>query len=108
MTEFAGTLRERITIESRITSRTPAGLQQDGWETVASCLAAIALEGVGAQSEGMARSAMPRVRVTIRKRDGVAIDQRVRWGARTFMIRQLLDDPSAKDRLTMQCDEVLP
>jgi head-tail adaptor len=106
MTEFAGTLRERIVIESRATSRTPAGVQQDSWETVASCFAAVALDGVGAESEGMALSAMPRFRITIRKRDGIAIDQRIRWGARTLMVRQLLDDPAARDRLTMRCDEV--
>jgi head-tail adaptor len=106
MTEFAGTLRERIMIESRVTSRTPAALQQEGWQTVASCFAAVALDGVGSETEGMALSAMPRFRVTIRKRDGIAIDQRIRWGTRTLMIRQLLDDPLAKDRLTMRCDEV--
>ena len=75
MMEFAGTLRERITIERRMTPRTASGLQQDGWETVASCFAAIAPDGVGAQSEGMALSSMPRVRVTIRRRDGIAIDE---------------------------------
>jgi head-tail adaptor len=106
MTEFAGTLRERIIIESKVTNRTPAGVQQEGWATVASCFAAVALDGVSPQSEGMALSAMPKVRVTIRKRDGIAIDQRIRWGERTFMVRQLLDDPMAKDRLTMRCDEV--
>jgi head-tail adaptor len=106
MTEFAGTLRERIVIESKVASRTPSGLQQDGWEAVASCFAAVALEGVGAESQGMALSAMSRVRVTIRKREGIAIDQRIRWGGRVLMIRQLLDDPQAKDRLTMLCDEV--
>jgi head-tail adaptor len=104
--EFAGTLRERIIIERKVTSRTPAGLQLDGWETVASCFAAVVLEGVGAESEGMVLSSMPRLRVTIRKRDGMAIDQRIRWGERTLMVRQLLDDPMAKDRLTMRCDEV--
>jgi head-tail adaptor len=106
MTEFAGTLRERIIIESKVTNRTPAGVQQEGWATVASCFAAVALDGVGAESEGMALSAMPRFRITIRKRDGIAIDQRIRWGARTLMVRQLVDDPAAKDRLTMRCDEV--
>ena len=106
MTEFAGTLRERIIVERKVTSRTPTGLQQDGWETVATCFAGVALEGIGTETQGMALSAMPRVRVTIRRRDGIAIDQRIRWGARILMIRQLLDDPQAKDRLTMRCDEV--
>jgi head-tail adaptor len=103
--EFAGALRERITIERPTTTRTAAGLQQSSWETVASCLAAVELEGVGAESEGQALSAMPRLRVTIRRRNGIAIDQRIRWAKRVLLIRQLLDDPRYPDRLVLRCEE---
>lgn len=106
MSEFAGTLRQRISIERPVTSRTPTGLQEAGWEPVAQCLAAITLEGVGAESEAMALSAMPRLRVTIRRRDGIRIDQRIRWRSRMLMIRQLLDDPRTPDRLVMRCEEI--
>lgn len=105
MTEFAGTLRQRIRIQRPVTARTQTGIQESGWEPVASCLAAVELEGVGPQSEAMALSAMPKLRVTIRRREGVAIDQRVRWGARILMIRQLLDDPRYPDRLVLRCEE---
>lgn len=104
--EFAGTLGERIVIERPVTSRDSMGLQENGWEPVARCRAAIVGEGAGAESEGMALSAMQRFRVTIRMLEGVAIDQRVRWGTRTLTVRQLLIDPSAKDRLTLRCEEV--
>lgn len=106
MSEFAGTLKERIRIERPTTLRTPTGLQEAGWEPVATCLAAIQLEGVGAEAEAQALSAMPRLRVTIRRREGVAIDQRIRWGGRTLTIRQLLDDPRYRDRIVMRCEEV--
>lgn len=106
MKEFAGTLREHINIERPTTTRTPTGLQESGWEPVARCLAAIELEGVGPESEGQALSAMPRLRVTIRRREGVAIDQRIRWRARTLMVRQMLDDPRFQDRLVLRCEEV--
>ena len=106
MSEFAGTLRERILIERPTTTRTPTGLQESGWEPVASCLASIVLEGVGAEAEAMAFSAMPRLRVTIRRRSGIAIDQRIRWGMRRMLVRQLLDDPRLPDRLVMRCEEV--
>ena len=106
MSEFAGTLRERIAIDRPTTLRTPTGLQESGWEEVARCLAAVELEGVGALSEGQALSAMPKLRVTIRRRSGIGIDQRVRWGARTLMVRQLLDNPRCRDRLTLRCEEV--
>jgi head-tail adaptor len=105
MTEFAGTLRHRIVIERPALARTPGGLQESIWEPVLRCLAAIALEGAGPESEAMALSAMARLRVTIRRRGGVAIDQRVRWGSRILMVRQLLDDPRTPDRLVLRCEE---
>lgn len=103
--EFAGTLRERIIIERPVRARTAIGVQQFGWERIAACLAEIVPEGAGAESEAMALSAMPRFRVTIRTRDGIAIDQRVRWGTRTLMVRQLLADPRVADRIVLRCEE---
>ena len=104
--EFAGTLNERILVERQVASRNAMGLQDYGWETAFRCLASVVHEGVGAEAEAMSLSAMPRFRVTIRKRDGVAIDQRVSWNGRFLMVRQLLADPMAKDRITMRCEEV--
>ena len=106
MTEFAGTLRERVIIERPVSSRNAMGLQEPGWEQVCRCLASVALESVGPESEGQALNAPARYRVTIRRRDGIALDQRVRWNGRALMVRQLLDDPRARDRITMRCDEV--
>ena len=104
--EFAGTLRERVLIERATSTRNSMGLQEPGWEQVCRCLASVALESVGAESEGQALSAMPKYRVTIRNRNGLAIDQRVTWNGRRMMVRQLLDDPRQRDRITMRCEEV--
>lgn len=106
MTEFAGTLRERVTIERAVSSRNAMGLQEPGWEALCDCLAAVVLDTVGPEAEAQALSAMPKYRVTIRARDGIAIDQRVRWKGRSLMVRQLLDDPRARDRIVMRCEEV--
>ena len=106
MSEFAGMLKERITVERQVASRNAMGLQEYGWEQAFGCLASVVLEGVGAEAEAMALSAMPRFRVTIRKRDGVAIDQRVNWKGKLLMIRHLLIDPAAKDRIVLRCEEV--
>jgi head-tail adaptor len=105
-TEFAGTLRERVVIERPISVRNAMGLQEPGWELVCRCLASVVLESVGAESEAQALSAMPRYRVTIRRRDGLALDQRIGWNGRRLMVRQLLEDPGTKDRVTMRCEEV--
>lgn len=104
--EFAGTLTERIEIDRPVTTRTVMGMQEAGWERVCRCLAAIVLEGAGPEAEAMALSAMPRFRVTIRWREGIAIDQRIRWRERTLMVRQLLDDPGSRDRLVLRCEEI--
>jgi head-tail adaptor len=106
MTEFAGTLRERILIERAISVRNAMGLQEPGWEQVCRCLAAVTLETIGPESEGQALSSMPKYRVTIRQRDGIALDQRITWSGRSLMVRQLLDDPRTKDRIVMRCEEV--
>ena len=103
--EFAGTLSERITIERSVTNRDAMGLQEHGWEQVARCRAAIVGEGSGAESEGMALSAMQRFRVTIRSLEGVGIGQRIMWKGRVLMLRQLLIDPQAKDRMVLRCEE---
>jgi head-tail adaptor len=104
--EFAGTLRERILIERPISTRNAMGLQEPGWEQVCRSLASVVLESVGAEAEAQALSAMPKFRVTIRRRDEIALDQRITWNGRRMMVRQLLSDPREKDRIVMRCEEV--
>lgn len=106
MSEFAGTLKERISIERPADLRTASGLQSAGWEPVARCLAAIVAEGAGAEAEAMALSAMPRFRVTIRKRDGIAVGQRISWGERAMLVKQRIDDPKLPDRILLRCEEM--
>ena len=106
MAEFAGTLRERVLIERPISLRNEMGLQQPGWEQVCRCLASVTLDSVGPESEAQALSAMPKFKVVIRARQGIALDQRISWNGRKLMVRQLLDDPRAKDRIVMRCEEV--
>jgi head-tail adaptor len=106
--EFAGTLSERVTIERSTSTRNAMGLLEPGWEVVCRCLASVVLEGVGPEAEAQVLSAMSRFRVTIRRRDGIAIDQRIRWKDRRMMVRQLLEDPRSKDRVTLRCEEVRP
>lgn len=104
--EFAGTLRERVTIERPVSVRNAMGLQEPGWETVCNCLASVTLDSVGPESEAQALSAMPRYRVIIRARDGIELGNRVSWRGRSLAVRQLLDDPRQRDRISMRCEEV--
>jgi head-tail adaptor len=106
ISEFTGTLRERVLIERPISLRNAMGLQEPGWERVCQCLASVVLDSVGAESEAQALSAMARFKVTIRSREGIALDQRISWNGRKLMVRQMLNDPRAKDRIVMRCEEV--
>jgi head-tail adaptor len=106
VSEFAGTLKERILIERPVALRTQGGLQQPGWETVARCLAAITVEGAGPEAEAQALSAMPQYRVAIRRRDGIAVGQRVSWRARAMLVKQRIDDPKLPDRILLKCEEM--
>lgn len=104
--EFAGTLSEHIVIERRSALRDGLGLRQQIWELVCRCRASVRPDGFGAASQGEAASALPKYRITIRPRDGIAIDQRISWGQRKMLVRQLVDDPAAKDRIEMRCEEM--
>lgn len=104
--EFAGMLSERIVIEQQGRESDALGLQSGDWVRLCACRAGIRLASVGPESEGQALSAMPRLQVTIRRRDGIMVGQRVRWSERVLMVRQLLDDPREKSRVTMFCEEV--
>ena len=106
MSEFAGTLKERIAIERPVAVRTAHGLQQPGWELVARCLASIVTEGAGPEAEAQALSAMPRYRVTIRQRDGIAVGQRISWGLRAMLVKQRIDNPKLPDRILLRCEEM--
>jgi head-tail adaptor len=104
--EFAGLLRERVVIEALTQERNAIGAQVPEWGAIARCLAIVAPEGVGAEAEGQALSAMARFKVTIRGRDGIAVGQRVRWRGRVMGIRQRVDDPALPDRITLRCEEI--
>ena len=104
--EFAGTLNERVLIERPVTSRTAMGLQEDGWERVCRALAAVEPDGTGAEAEGQALSAMPRYRVTMRPRDGLAVGQRVTWRELQLTVRQVLNNPLERDRVVLRCEQV--
>lgn len=104
--EFSGLLRERIAIERPVSLRNEMGLQQPGWEKVCRCLASVTLDSLGAESEGQSLAALPRYKVLIRWREGVALDQRVLWRDRVLIVRQLRDDPRRRDRILMRCEEV--
>jgi len=104
--EFAGSLNQRIELQRLVRDRTAAGLSSRDWETFASCLASAAPEGAGSEAEGMTLSALARYRMVIRARTDVRIEQQVRWRGRSFLVKQVIEDPRLPDRMELRCEEV--
>jgi head-tail adaptor len=105
LSEFAGTLKERIEIWTRLPVRLSSGASSEELRLLCTCLAAISSEGAGAASEAMSVSAMPRFRVTVRPQPDVMVDQQVRWRGRRMVVRQILEDPALADRMVLRCEE---
>lgn len=105
MSEFAGSLTQRIELWKRSQDRLETGASSEEMSQVLSCLAAIVAEGSGAPDEAMSVSAMPRYRVTVRRQSAFTIDQQVRWRGRQLIVRQIVDDPLLPDRLVLRCEE---
>jgi head-tail adaptor len=105
MSEFAGSLTQRIEIWERSEGRLASCASSEEMSFVLSCLAAIVAEGTGAENEAMSVSAMPRFRVTVRRQPTITIDQQVRWRCRRLIVRQIIDNPMLADRLVLRCEE---
>ncbi|WP_344709808.1 phage head completion protein [Sphingomonas humi] len=105
MTEFAGSLNQRIELWAHSQERLPSGTASQEREFLLSCRAAIVLEGFGTESEAMSLSAMPRYRLAVRKLPDFSVGHQVRWRGRNLLIRQVVDDPVQPDRLILRCEE---
>lgn len=105
MSEFAGTLTQRIELWERSQERLETGASSEVMKPVLTCLASIVSEGAGAASEAMSVSAMPRFRITVRKQPEFSVDQQVRWRGSRLVVRQVLENPALADRLTLRCEE---
>ncbi|HMT43198.1 MAG TPA: head-tail adaptor protein [Chakrabartia sp.] len=104
--EFAGALRERVTIERRLGDRDAiAGASgrhvYDGaaWVAVSPLIP-------GADAMGDARSALPRWQITMRKREGIGPWTRLVWRGRFLRVTSVLSDPRDPARMVLTCDEV--
>ena len=104
--EFAGSLNQRLELWRLGPDRTAAGLSNHEWEIFGSCLASVSPEGSGSEAEGMTLSALARYRMVIRTRRDVRIEQQVRWRERSYLVRQIIEDPRSPDRMELRCEEV--
>lgn len=106
MSEFAGSLSQRIEFWERAQRRLPSGASSEEMQFAISCLAAIVTDGAGAADEAMSVSAMQRFRITIRYSQEIRFDHQVRWQGRKLAIHQITQDPKLADRLVLRCEEL--
>jgi head-tail adaptor len=107
MSEFAGGLTQRVTVQRRSADRDDLGGADGGWTTLASvwaALAPIAPAAWGAGDPGGRPSAAPRWRASLRTADVVPGD-RLQWRGASLVVRSVEADPAAPDRLTLVLEE---
>ncbi|MET0270326.1 MAG: head-tail adaptor protein [Sphingomonas sp.] len=97
--EFAGALRQRVTIMGGVA----AG---GAFPTPATRYAAVRPDGVGEMVAGEAASAAPRYLMTLRAGVEALPGDRVGWGARVLRVRGVIADPTTPDRIVLKVEEM--
>lgn len=97
--EFAGALRQRVTIMrgADATGASPAP---------ATRYAAVRPDGAGEMVAGEAVSAAPRYLMTLRAGVEALPGDRIGWGARVLKVRGVIADPTTPDRIVLKVEEV--
>ncbi len=103
---IAHRLRHRVTIERKTAGADAWGQLVETWETVAIVPAEVwplsGREFVAAQAE----QAGVTTRITIRYQAGIEPAMRVTHDGRTYNIKAVLPDPTARRHLTLMCESL--
>ena len=105
MTEFSGTLRERVTLERRLGNRDALGGAVGAYAYDGAAWAAVSPLIPADLTVADSLSALPRWQVTMRKREGVDLKTRVVWRGRFLGVRSVVSDPRDPARLVLTCQE---
>jgi head-tail adaptor len=104
--EFAGTLRERVVLETRLESRDGRGGANGRFSYDGEAWAALMPLMPAELSRADALSALPRWQVTMRKREGVGLRTRLTWRGKYLAVRGLVSDPRQPAQMVLTCEEV--
>lgn len=105
MPEFAGTLRERVTIEQRLGNRDALGAAVGAYAYNGQAWAAVSPLIPADLAVADSLSAMPRWHVTMRKREGIDLRTRLVWRGRFLTVRAVVSDPRDPSRMVLTCEE---
>jgi head-tail adaptor len=106
MSEFAGTLRERVVLETRLEARDARGGATGGYSYDGVAWASLIPLMPSDLSRAEALSALPRWQVTIRKREGVGMRTRLTWRGKYLAVRGIVSDPREPAQMVITCEEV--
>jgi head-tail adaptor len=106
MSEFAGALRERVTIERRLGNRDALGGATGRYAYDGAAWAVISPLVPADLNVADSLSAMPRWQVTLRKREGIDLRTRLLWRGRVLGVRGCISDPRDPARMVLTCEEV--
>ena len=103
---LAHRLRHRVTIEQKTAGADAWGQPVETWETVAIVPAEVwplsGREYIAAQAE----QAGVTTRITIRYQSGIEPAMRITHDGKTYNIRAVLPDPTARRHLTLMCESL--
>lgn len=105
MTEFSGTLRERVTLERRLGNRDALGGAVGAYAYDGAAWAAVSPLIPADLTVADSLSALPRWQVTMRKREGVDLKTRLVWRGRFLGVRSVVSDPRDPARMVLTCQE---
>jgi head-tail adaptor len=106
MSEFAGTLRERVVLETRLEVRDARGGATGKYSYDGVAWASLMPLVSGDLTRADALSALPRWQVTMRKREGVGMRTRLTWRGKYLTVRGVLSDPREPAQMVLTCEEV--
>ena len=104
--EFAGELRERILLETRLGNRDAIAGSSGRYAHVGEAWAAISPLMPADLSSADSVSALPRWRVIMRKREGVDPRMRLLWRGRYLAVQAVVSDPREPAQMILTCAEL--
>ena len=105
MTELAGLLRERMTLERATGLSDGAGGLITGWARLGELWAGIAADRPGPGVEAERRSRRARYRVIMRDRDDVALSCRLLWRRGSLSVIGITRDPATPGQIECLVEE---
>lgn len=106
MSEFSGSLRERVSIERRRAERDVLAGAKRGYDYDGAAWVAVTPLMPAGLTVADALSAQPRWQVTMRKREGIDPATRLVWRGKFLAVKTVVSDPREPAQMLLTCEEM--